>query len=226
MPLDDVMPATNRPKAMFDAWKTSPSIIRACGFIFANAVIDTLTSSTSPPLESGHRDGELSVNKDEIDHGKILPEYLDPSNPSFSNSAAVPRMGGHVEAIRSELMRGHTNKQVKEMAERFLQTCPGDWNSGWEQLTRGCLRAFVTVNTAPYPDIDVAAMMAFRWEVGLFADYMVRPFTFQHPSRIMPACCKGFDEIGRGVDSEAISFKFAKPTNYLCILFEAIWIIF
>ncbi|KAK6215706.1 hypothetical protein QIS74_08725 [Colletotrichum tabaci] len=174
MPLEDTIPATARPKAMFDAWQNSPSIIRACGSIFANAVIDTLTSSTSPLLESGDRY--------EINHGKMMPEYLDPSNPSLSDSAAVPRMGGHVEVIRSKLMLNPTDKQVKEMAEKFLQTCPGDWNSGWGPLTRGCLRAFINGNSAPNPDVDVAAMMTFRWEVSLLADYMARYFNLTAPN--------------------------------------------
>ncbi|KAJ0165759.1 hypothetical protein CTA2_10077 [Colletotrichum tanaceti] len=255
-PLDDItMPVTAGPKAMSDAWQNSPSVIRACGSIFANAVIDTLTSSTSPLLDGGDRDGELRVNKDDeqqseayrsfchsvldicsghschlahltsltfdapndqwdwswtrrtgisltyfkerwdslatvqpnlktpgIDKGKMLPEYLDPSNQSFSDSAAVPRIGEHVEVMRSELRHDPTDKQVKEMAERFLQTCPGDWDSGWGPLTRGCLRAFINGDTAPDPDIDVAAMMAFRWEVSLLADCMVRCFNLAAPN--------------------------------------------
>ncbi|OBR09835.1 hypothetical protein CH63R_05527 [Colletotrichum higginsianum IMI 349063] len=239
IPVDDNMPATSKPKALFDAWQNSPSIIPACGSIFANAVIDTLASSTSPLLESGDRDGELSVDKEdgqqseayqsfchsvldvgsghsryfahltsltfdalngqwdrswnqwsgiplvyfkerwnslvtvqshfktpETDHLKMLPENLDPSNPPFSESAAVPRMAGHVEVIRSELMRDQTDKK----------------NSGWGPLTRGCLRAFIKGNKAPDPDIDVAAMMAFRWEVSLLADYMVRYFNLAAPN--------------------------------------------
>ncbi|WQF86984.1 hypothetical protein CDEST_11998 [Colletotrichum destructivum] len=178
MPLDDTMLDTAKPKAMFDAWQNSPSIIRACGSIFANAVIDTLTSLTSPLLESGDRDGKLSVDKDD--------EQQSEAYQSFCHSVLDIRSGHsrHFAHLSSLTINAPDDQWDWNWTQRsgILLTCPGDWNSGWGPLTRGCLRAFVAGNTTPDPDIDVAAMMAFRWGVSLLADCTVRYFNLAAPN--------------------------------------------
>ncbi|TID06745.1 hypothetical protein CH35J_001569 [Colletotrichum higginsianum] len=172
IPVDDNMPATSKPKALFDAWQNSPSIIPACGSIFANAVIDTLASSTSPLLESGDRDGELSVDKED---GQQSEAYQSFCHSVLDVGSGHSRYFAHLTSLTFDALNGQWDRSWNQWSGIPL-------NSGWGPLTRGCLRAFIKGNKAPDPDIDVAAMMAFRWEVSLLADYMVRYFNLAAPN--------------------------------------------
>jgi hypothetical protein len=116
--------------------------------------------------------------------------------------------------------------RVATMAELFLQTCPNDWNSGWGPFIHGCLRAAIAGEAIPDEDIDVAALIAFRWELGQLADYIVQVFELPVPSnqacvfwnrpewqtRVRPTI-PGFDQRHVRVWQELLNGKFEpKPT--------------
>ncbi|KAF3804146.1 hypothetical protein GCG54_00000495 [Colletotrichum gloeosporioides] len=104
----------------------------------------------------------------------------DPRNASFSGSAGPSQTGGG--DISEEFVKNLTKNRTAAMARTFLETCPGDWDSGFGPIARGCLRAAANHQKVIDPDVDVAAMMAFRWEVSLLADYIVQHFNLKAPN--------------------------------------------
>lgn len=83
----------------------------------------------------------------------------------------------------SSLIHNQTDNKVAAMAQTFLLTCPESWSSGWGSLSSGCLRAFIDKrDLPPCPEVDIAEMMAFRWEASMTADYLVGLFGLRAPN--------------------------------------------
>ncbi|KAM6514373.1 hypothetical protein FALCPG4_015522 [Fusarium falciforme] len=103
----------------------------------------------------------------------------DPSNPSFPGTAGQSATGA--EATVDEMTRNICQNRVAHMAELFLQTCPGDWNSGFGPLAYGTISRALK-RDLPMEELDeIAATTAFRWEMALYADHLVEAFDLAMP---------------------------------------------
>ncbi|EEU39196.1 uncharacterized protein NECHADRAFT_81941 [Fusarium vanettenii 77-13-4] len=179
---------------------------RCPGMVFARAIIKTLTSTSSPLLDdrSGGTEEESlqpeEPTSQQIEtYNELCQSILDvckngpfeerlnaDTHPSSEAFVRVPELselakisGGtfFIDENTGNICRN----RVSSMAHLFLQTCPGDENSGWGPLVQGMLREAIERT----PDADeleeIAGMIYFRWELGLLADYMVEAFGLPKP---------------------------------------------
>lgn len=68
------------------------------------------------------------------------------------------------------------------MARLFYQTCPGDWDRGQMVGFGGTLRAYYELDELKERAPIFAAMIRFRWEMGLLTDYIISMFKLPMPS--------------------------------------------
>ncbi|KAF4976147.1 hypothetical protein FZEAL_7166 [Fusarium zealandicum] len=119
-------------------------------------------------------------------HPEMMLSDPSPRNPAWSGEAGVSRSGGdRIEnegRMEDEFISRQVQSEVAGMAEIFLQTCPGDWDSGWGHTVRYALESYIEGNVKACQDIDVAAMMSFRWELAHEADRIVQDFGLPVPS--------------------------------------------
>ncbi|KAL2760219.1 hypothetical protein ACRALDRAFT_1067179 [Sodiomyces alcalophilus JCM 7366] len=239
IPLNAAMRAAADSLGTSNAWQRSLSIGRYCGPVFASALIETLTSASSPLIDG----------PDGNDAGNTVTPTLQPEKPDAEQTMTYnafcrsvldicenrvrrlwPHQGftfnaqddkwadswtgrtgtplGHFEARWNELesipytgsaddkfnmgpqpgnpIIDHTtesrrNNHLETMARLFLQTCPDDWDNGWGPLVHGTLRRFIEGTQVGSGRYDIAALIAFRWELGQLADYMVEQFGLPRP---------------------------------------------
>jgi hypothetical protein len=74
------------------------------------------------------------------------------------------------------------DNQVAQMAAMFLETCPNDWTRGWGPGFYTKLKRASNKEGTLDEDIDVAAAIHFRWELGLLADRIVEMFKLPAPN--------------------------------------------
>jgi len=68
------------------------------------------------------------------------------------------------------------------MAAIFLKTCPNDWTRGWGPAFYTMLKRASNKEDILDEDLDVAAAIQFRWELGLLADQIVEMFKLPVPN--------------------------------------------
>ncbi|KAJ3542758.1 hypothetical protein NM208_g3929 [Fusarium decemcellulare] len=101
----------------------------------------------------------------------------DPSNPAFQGSAGPSMTAGELTDEMTALM---VRNRVSKMVDLFLQTCPGDWDSGFGPLTRSELQS--AVKGGSEQELNKASgCICFRWELGLYADQLVEEFALPRP---------------------------------------------
>ncbi|EEY17465.1 conserved hypothetical protein [Verticillium alfalfae VaMs.102] len=266
-PLNTSMLAAASRNTTSNAWQDSRSISRACGSVFASAVIEALTCNSTPLIDSlgdgcagdsnmlqptepsdtqtatynTFCDSILTCCADRVhrlwyeqeftfsaqnDHwgnswtgrsGIPLGHFeqrwnklptvgyngpsdvkalMDPhpGNPTYSASTDKTKTGvgadTEAESLIGDLIESICHNRLKVMAALFLQTCPGDWDSGWGPITRGGLWLAMEENPIHEPDFDPVAMITFRWELAQIADDLVRRFQLPVPAQ---QCCLLWD---------------------------------
>ncbi|KAL2682495.1 hypothetical protein Neosp_006947 [[Neocosmospora] mangrovei] len=179
---------------------------RCPGSVFAQAVIRTLSSTSSPLLDDGTegtKDESLQPEEPTPQQTETYNEFRQSILDVCSNGPFEGRLNAdihpHSEAFvrvpeLSELAKvsGGTffidentgkicQKRMSSMAQLFRQTCPGDWNSGWGPLAQGMLGRAIEGKLDADELEEVPGMIRFRWESGLLADYMVEAFGLPKP---------------------------------------------
>ncbi|RSL81348.1 hypothetical protein CEP51_005898 [Fusarium floridanum] len=176
------------------------------GSVFAAAIINTLTSTSSPLLDgetAGTEEESLQPEEPTSEQEETYDEFCRsilnvckngpfeeraiadtcPSNKAF---IGAPQLSGLMKIsggtfFIDEMTGSICQKRVSPMAELSLQTCPGDECSGWGPMVRNTLRSS-TEKTLPQDELEeVAGLISFRWELGLLADYLVEIFGLPQP---------------------------------------------
>ncbi|KAH8681682.1 hypothetical protein BX600DRAFT_447129 [Xylariales sp. PMI_506] len=126
---------------------------------------------------------------------------IDPSplNPLFDSSAQILSHtgggGGDLEDLWTtedeedlqrvpEHLRADEHPRAIELARIFVESCPGDWERGFQVGVGGSLRAVVKGNPddeCPYTAAEVFSLVRFRWEWIQISDRMVSIFGLPKP---------------------------------------------
>lgn len=93
-----------------------------------------------------------------------------------------PLQTGSASVLDDDMAKLIRDNQVAQMAAMFLETCPNDWTRGWGPGFYTKLKRASNKEDTLDEDIDVAAAIQFRWELGLLADQIVEMFKLPAPN--------------------------------------------
>ncbi|KAJ5710637.1 hypothetical protein N7488_004793 [Penicillium malachiteum] len=108
---------------------------------------------------------------------------VNPSNPAFTGEDSA-KTGG-VQDLVHEMTSSIAHGRIRAMVECFRQTCPGDWESGWQPSLAGRMRSYCEHLGHEDDALEFASTIRFRWEMGLLTDFLVQRFSLPIPDNQM-----------------------------------------
>ncbi|KAE8156643.1 hypothetical protein BDV40DRAFT_280537 [Aspergillus tamarii] len=97
---------------------------------------------------------------------------------SFNRTAGIGSADDLINTMTDNICHG----RIKAMAFLFRQTCPGDWNHGFEVALGGTLRGYYEFDEFEDEASTIASTIRFRWEMGLLTDYIISTFKLPMPN--------------------------------------------
>lgn len=105
----------------------------------------------------------------------------DPDNPAFKGRPGECLVGGRV--LVEKMTTSISKRDVPMMAKCYLQTCPGDWDTGCGLPMYRPMMLATERNWAEslYDESETFDLIAERWNLALLADYIVETFHLARP---------------------------------------------